>query len=747
MKYLLSIPFLLSLILFNVGELSASHVVGGILRYECLGQTNNTTSYQVYCSIYRDLTTGGADCEEIASFGLYRQLANGNWEFVDVFESALLGEPSEIEGIDYPCLEEPVDEVRVESCDYSFIINDLEIINQPYMMAYQKCCRNDDIINIFDPTTTGIALTNVISPLAQELCNTNPDFNELPPIFICGGNELSLLQDATDADGDELRYSFCNIYQAGGESTGTPSSCSGITPNPANCLPPFQEVGFTNQYSATTPLAGNPVVKIDPISGQLTGIANRLGRFSVGICVEEFRNGMKIGEIVRDFQFNSQDCEPTVFADINLPKIGNSQYYMKSCGNTTIELINTSAPTSNIESYLWSFNVGGEMVSKDTKDWTITFPDFGSYQGLMIINEGLLCVDTAFISIDVFPPIEANFNIDFDTCTLGPLNLIDQTEAFLSTITDWSWDVNGAVYESQFPTIQITEAGDYLVQLSVLDDNLCSDTSSINMAYYPLPESLSINPSAYKSCAPSLISFDQLNNIVDNNYSIIWHFGDGESSTEVNPQHSYKEPGLYNIELIIESPTGCELSEQFIDLILIEQSPDAAFSYTPGEINSVNNLVSFTNESSATISWQWTFGDDGFSSLENPSHEFSDTGFFDVQLVSFHENACTDTMIQRLNVKPLDVFYFPNAFSPNYDGKNETFKGKGIVEGMNNYQINVWNRWGELVFHTDDPTEGWDGRKNNIGHRLSDGMYVYSYTYFNARNEQKKGKGKVLLLN
>ncbi len=744
-KHLIHLSFII--LCLSQADLSASHIVGGLMRYECLGQTNNQASFQIYCSVYRDSKSGGSDCEDVANFGLYRQTANGDWEFVDLYQSDIMGDPNEIIGIDYPCLEEPIDEVGVESCEYSFSIEDIDIINQSYMIAYQKCCRNASVLNIFDPELTGIALTNVISPLGQQLCNTNPVFDELPPIFICGSYELSLFQSATDADGDELRYSFCDVYTAGGDVTGNPGACNGISPNPQNCLPPFDVVSLRPQYTSTTPLGGNPTVKIDPATGLMTGVANTLGRFLVGVCVEEYRNGVKIGEIIRDFQFNVEDCQPEVYVDIDIEQVGDKQFYYKSCGEQTVDFKNQSGLENNIENYFWSFNLGGEMITNDQRDWTLTFPDYGNYQGQMIINEGLFCADTAFISVDIFPPVEAALSVEFDSCLIAPIHLIDETDSPFSSIVDWTWEVDGQIYEMQFPEILLSTSGNYEIELRVEDDNACKDTANTTISYHPVPTDLSLGVSAFKSCAPSLISFEELSGVINKDYTVLWDFGDGEKSAEVSPVHEYNTPGIYTISLEVESLLACQNTGLFEDYIQVLESPLSQFSYTPQDLNAINNLVEFNNESQESEAWEWRFNEHDYSSKEHPSFEFVDTGIYEVQLVSFHANGCTDTIKKTLNIKPLDFFYFPNAFTPNFDGKNETFRGLGEVQGMSDFRLQIWNRWGELVFETADSKEGWDGRKNNIGQKQKEGIFVYQYRFLNARNEEIAGKGKVLLLN
>ena len=102
--------------------------------------------------------------------------------------------------------------------------------------------------------------------------------------------------------------------------------------------------------------------------------------------------------------------------------------------------------------------------------------------------------------------------------------------------------------------------------------------------------------------------------------------------------------------------------------------------------------------------------------------------------VVFHSNGCTDTMVQIIDVEPVVQFFLPNAFTPNYDGKNETYKPEGLSSGVSSYTLGIWTRWGEKVFETSDPEEGWNGKKENNGQDLPVGVYLCVLQYTDARS-------------
>ena len=116
-------------------------------------------------------------------------------------------------------------------------------------------------------------------------------------------------------------YRFCYPLNGGGiaggpdDPLGDFSACNGVRPRPG-CAPAFQRIAFRNPYSFDEPMAGDPLVQIDPNTGLITGSPQLIGQFVMAVCVEEYRDGELIGQISRDFQFNVADCDPTVFARV-----------------------------------------------------------------------------------------------------------------------------------------------------------------------------------------------------------------------------------------------------------------------------------------------------------------------------------------------------------------------------------------------------------------------------------------------
>jgi len=209
---------------------------------------------------------------------------------------------------------------------------------------------------------------------------------------------------------------------------------------------------------------------------------------------------------------------------------------------------------------------------------------------------------------------------------------------------------------------------------------------------------------------------------------------------------SPKSQMTYSIKIEITSPLGCYTSAEFPNWITIEESPEADFIYTPDMLTNFDKTVSFFDRSTGASSWQWNFDEEAVLFQKDPVYTFQDTGVHRIELIVTHSSGCPDTIVKIIDIVPISTFHVPNAFSPNDDGKNDDFKGKGFVEGLNNFSMTIWNRWGELVFETNNPEEGWNGRKLNTGDDSPIGVYVYQIQYTAPRGEVKTLKGYATLV-
>ena len=738
-------------IIFTVISLSsihARHIIGGVMSYVCNGEG----SYSFTIKMYRDCSD-----EQAANFDFNAPVSifqgDNDQEIQTLFveyESITDVDPPN----DNPCVIIPPS-VCVEEAIYTFdYIFDEWPITESYTFAYQRCCRNNNITNVLNPQETGATFSTVILPESQEVCNNSPVFNNFPPTVICAGSELNFDHSATDIDNDLIIYELCAPLKGGGlagvlGNPGNTDDCDGVTPTPA-CPPSgWEPIEYETGYSALNPIGGMPAVTINSSTGEITGIPPVSGQFVVGVCAYEYRNGELLSVLQRDFQFNVTDCEELVNVDVPADSVvAGADFYFSSCQTTTISFENESTQQQYITDWFWQFDFLGQDTLFDEWEPTITFPSTGFYPGVLILNPDTDCGDTANILVNIFPELTADFEFDYDTCVAGPVFFEDLSFSGSGPIEEWAWDFGNETIDSLAePFVQYDEAAVWDVALEVTDKNGCTHDTVKSVTYFPVPNLIVVSPSESVTCPPAEIIFENLSSPVDSTYITNWDFGDGGVGTDVSPTYTYDSVGLYTVSLEITSPIGCVTDTTYTDLVWVKPPPVAEFGYNEKEeFSNFSPDIELYDLSDYPAYWEWFDDGESFSREPNPAYVFPDTGVHEVKLVIYSEEGCIDTTTQMIDVEPHVRFFLPNAFTPNWDTVNDEYGGEGFLRGVTNYNLQIWDRWGEMIFNTTDPEELWNGQKNNEGRPAPGGVYVCHVTFTGPRGEPFEFKSFATLI-
>lgn len=725
----------------------ARHIIGGVVNYECLGGG----TFRITMRIFRDCEGGGAGFDGTAPFGVYR---GDNTEALETIRVRIQPNITDVPIDDSdPCLVIPPG-VCVEEGIYQF---EYTIPDYPstesYHFTYQRCCRNNTIVNIQRPGDVGATFTTEITAAAQAGCNNSPVFDFFPPPLICVDQLFDFDHSATDADGDQIVYEFCAPLLGGGRAginAGDPDGCDGVTPDPG-CPPPYAPVNFVSPpYNTQNPLGGNPQLSIDPFTGQITGVPNLLGQFLIGVCMYEFRDGVLLSTVRREFQVNVANCEPLVDAVIaaDTADLANDRYVLQNCDSTNITFENLS-PTSNaVDDLRWVFTLPDGDTSITEFEPSIQFPEEGEYDALLLINEAGGCADTAFIKIRIFKGPTIDFASDYDTCVAGPIKFENLTVNGSAPIDSIFWNFgDGSNSDRNSPLYEYEEPGVYPVDLFAADENGCFQRLRQFVPYQPVPNLIIVSPDDRVSCPPATIGFENLSAIVDDTYSVLWDFGDGNQSTAQAPTNVYQESGIYDVSISILSPIGCETDTVFSNLIEIQEEEIANFDWTNKELTQINNNTEFIDLSVNAVSWEWYINDNRLTTAQNPSYSFPDTGWQAVTLIVTHPQQCQDTITQLVDVAPEVRWFMPNAFTPDEDSENEFFRGNGIMLGIRDFEMRIWDRNGSTIFTSNDWTIGWNGRIQNDGRQAPEGTYFYQVRYIKPREtEVTEGIGELTLI-
>ncbi len=222
----------------------------------------------------------------------------------------------------------------------------------------------------------------------------------------------------------------------------------------------------------------------------------------------------------------------------------------------------------------------------------------------------------------------------------------------------------------------------------------------------------------------------------------LWDFGDGTKAHEQDPPHCYNNPGKYTVSLYVKTAHGCDnilVKPAYIEVYPV---PVADFIFSPDQPTLNYPNVTFTDKSIIPAKWDWDFGDkedllNNTSKLQHPSHTYSDTGRYCINLSILSDKGCPAKTSQCLFVTPECTIYVPNAFTPgNKDGLNDKFYAKGTF--IKTFKMMIFDRWGMLLFTSDDLYKGWPGDVKGSGIIAQQDVYVWKIIatdYFNKKHE------------
>lgn len=219
---------------------------------------------------------------------------------------------------------------------------------------------------------------------------------------------------------------------------------------------------------------------------------------------------------------------------------------------------------------------------------------------------------------------------------------------------------------------------------------------------------------------------------VDGGATYHWDFGDGTTSSSFNPTHEYYGDGYFNVTLTVQTAAGCldTLSLMKQDLVNTHPTPVADFTVDMYETDICNSLIQFTDLSIGGATFSYHFDDNSPSLTEqNPSYLYMHDGQHRPMQVVTSEHGCIDTAYQEIYIEPFSIFA-PNTFTPDGNEHNNTFKPVVALD-IYEWNLQIMNRWGEIVFQSNNVDEGWDGTSLN-GEMSNDGTYVWTLTYISC---------------
>jgi gliding motility-associated-like protein len=271
----------------------------------------------------------------------------------------------------------------------------------------------------------------------------------------------------------------------------------------------------------------------------------------------------------------------------------------------------------------------------------------------------------------------------------------------------------------------------------------CDSISTVTLTLNVLPD-VTFFSDTNQGCSSLCVNFSTYE---PGNYSFAWNFGDNSSSSLLNPSHCYTAEGEYNVQLIVTDANGCTDSLTIVNMITVHPSPVSQFATSVNETTILTPTIAFTDMSIGATSWRWSFGYNlhGTSTEHNPSYTYTDTGSYTIKQTVVNQYGCTDSSEQQITIKAAYAFYIPNAITPNNDGLNDEFIPMSTGMDIGNYELTIYNRWGNLLFKTNDPFQGWNARENS-GNIVPQDIYTWKITTRDMFGKSHAYQGSVTVI-
>jgi len=433
-----------------------------------------------------------------------------------------------------------------------------------------------------------------------------------------------------------------------------------------------------------------------------------------------------------------------------LPKPQGQFSFADKCYYDTYQFQDHTVSDAPIVQYSWNFsNIGSASLPNPI----FKFPQSDTFTVILIVTNQYNCSDTVEKKVFPYPKPLAEFLVK-SACEGSPAQVNDQSQVSSPFyITNKNWFVNG-VYDSLG---MINSNGFFIpgaeganVMLEVETNVGCRDTAERSVILRPKPiAAFSFdNPIA---CSGEPVEIQNTSVIHEQNGYFIWHIYHPDGMIETfnttlqNETITYmpSSTGNHNVMLVAVSPYGCTDTLQGSGMFYVSPPVFAAFDLNPNVISIMQPHVIAVNLSTGYSSLMWDFGDGTTSSLHHIQHTYQNPGEYKVTLVASNEYGCKDDTTALVTVTPDVTLYVPNSFTPGgQDGINDYFSVKGI--GISDFEIIIYDRWGEKIFQTNDFNFRWDGKFR--GKIVQQGTYAYRVIATDIFNQHYDFHGHINIL-
>lgn len=674
---------------------------------------------------------------------------------------------------------------------------DIQKYNDPggYYIVWERCCRTDDLTNVNSGTAAGVGMVFYLEFPAMTkngvyVKNSAPDFGIPNGDYICINKPFTFNAGAVDADGDQLKYSLATPLN-GYTNRGVPSS---IDQSPRSSYP---TIAWAPGYNLSNVIPGNPALRINSTTGQLSVRANQTGLYLFTVQCEEYRNGVLIGVVRRDFQLPVVDCSKNTPPPATVLADGKPTAEVNWCGNKPLVL---SVEKNPAWAYQWQKD--GANIRGSTTD-TLMVAKSGIYT--VVKSQANVCANDTMsqaVKVNVSTTSAVKLSVDKSAPYCAGDTITIQADGQPGTLYQWRRD--GRTIAGEQATIRVYQSGTYRV-MTKSSASVCDGLDSVQLTLNARPVA-QISAAATKLCPDSSVQLTA-GTASGNSYS--WQL-DGKQLATTEGSLMARQTGTYQV--VITAPTGCTaLSNSYTlgrfdrptvqfdsiasvcvtnpTLVTLRGQPagglysgagvqDASFDPVAAGVGRHELRYTITSADGCRASqarWavvsggprltgQTTYGivkgstvqlitqsDEpirqytwsppvALSRSDVASPEASPDETTPYQLTAVGVSGCVATLAVLVEVS--EPLYIPSAFSPNADGMNDSW----IIPNISSFpqaEVSIYSRWGELIFFSKGYTQPWDGTYKQEPVRT--GVYTYQIkTGKGALNTTYRGQLSVI---
>ncbi|MGZ5283303.1 MAG: PKD domain-containing protein, partial [Bacteroidia bacterium] len=444
-------------------------------------------------------------------------------------------------------------------------------------------------------------------------------------------------------------------------------------------------------------------------------------------------------------QINKLGCDTTIIDTviINPAPVAKISGNTDVCAFTRYHLYKTVANADY--NYTWTVTNGNVVTGANTNEVVIEW--FGSGKGKVVLKvqnfiTGCITKDSVEVNIKDAPTPKIS----------GPdFHCEKFFKGFYTTLktngNTYEWSVKGGkVLSGQGSnTVEIIWEVPGMGEVTVKETSPTGCDSTVTYLVKVGLLNLSIVTPTQIGCAPAKIDFGVAGDEGVTHYE--WSFGDGTrigGKDKNQVSHLYFAAGSYQVRLIVYTDKGC--TDTAVSTINIYSKPKADFDYThtinSEKITIEEDTVIFKNKSVGGYTYFWDFGDGNTDTTANPQHVYSKIGLFEVKLVTTNANGCKDSIIKQIYVTAVIRLFAPNAITPDGDGINDGYHV--VTHNITEFEILIFNRWGEIIYRSNDKNFIWDGKFK--GQTVQQDVYPYIIRAKGVTGETVNKKGHIYVI-